>query len=130
MALRDALERAKAVQTELEEQARESRWRKLREDEQRHREVLRLQAEEEARRLAEEQARADREEAEREGRVRVCAEKRKTEAGNLWCCAAEFVISVGEAAWYAERRWALPLRCPSCRERRKLEKETRENSLG
>ena len=39
------------------------------------------------------------------------------------CCQSEFVFTVGEQDFYAERGFSLPKRCPECCKQRKIEKQ-------
>lgn len=39
-------------------------------------------------------------------------------------CGQEFVFTAGEQAFYQERGFSSPLRCPDCRRRRKSERNT------
>lgn len=37
-------------------------------------------------------------------------------------CANKFAVTVEEAAWYEEKGFAIPKRCPSCRHKRRMER--------
>lgn len=54
-------------------------------------------------------------ECNREGdRVCTCAD-----------CGEQYVLTVGEQKWYAEKGYPEPKRCKDCRAKRKAEKESR-----
>ena len=40
-------------------------------------------------------------------------------------CQVPFVFTTGEQAYFAERNFTAPKRCKSCRDYRKIERETR-----